>query len=242
LVIALGLLGLGVVAVLTVVLVALLATLMKGEPAAPTVVMQPSQGVVAPADPKANPPSAPEEPKPSNARLKISSEPTEAKVFADERFAGTTPLELTRDAPKGEVRLVLRLDGYADEPMDVAFDGDREVHVSLRKNEAQAPPEDPPKEQPKAEAKGDAAGEKKEPVAETAPVAAVEKKPAPVVEKKPAPVAEKKPAPVAEKKPAPVAEKKPEPVAEKKPTPAPTEKKPATPEKKTTGKAPVDKW
>lgn len=210
-VIALGLLGLGVVAVLTVVLVALLATLMKGEPVAPTVVMQPSQGVVAPAEPKANAPSVAEEAKPSQARLKISSEPSEAKVFADERFAGTTPLEITRDTPKGEVRLVLRLDGYADEPMDVAFDGDREVHVSLRKNEEQVAQEDPPKEQPKAE---------------KTPVAAVEKKPTPAAEQKSAPVAEKKPAPVAEKKP----------------TPAPTEKKPATPEKKTTGKAPVDKW
>ena len=141
------------------------------------------------------------------------------------------------------MRLVLRLDGYADEPMDVAFDGDREVHVSLRKDEAQAAQEKPPKkEQP--EAKGDGAGEKKEPVAEKAPVAAVEKKtaPAPVAEKKPAPVAEKKPAPVVEKKPTPVVEKKPAPVAEKKTAPAPTEKKPATPEKKTTGKAPVDKW
>ncbi len=71
--------------------------------------------------------------------LKLTAEPGTAQVFVDDKFSGTTPLELPQEAKEGKVKVIFKAEGFLDEVVDVEYKGNKSLHVIMRVKPAPKP-------------------------------------------------------------------------------------------------------
>ncbi len=115
--------------------------LRKNSTSAPTspVATAPSTPIAAPPPAPAKiepPPAAPAAPAaPAKIALRIDSTPPGAEVFraADGLRLGTTPLDYRLDAAAGTLPLIVKLDGYSDERIELDVNRDGAAAVTLRR-------------------------------------------------------------------------------------------------------------
>jgi hypothetical protein len=84
------------------------------------------------------PTPAPDPPPPTpepDTILKLTSEPTEAKVYLGGRFIGQTPMQISTLAPDSDQQLVVEKDGYEDSLLKVRLEKGKtdEKTVTLKK-------------------------------------------------------------------------------------------------------------